>query len=183
MREALGVECLGRRPPLRVKGTAEGATVGQASSAGVRGLPPPSHGRWQDALRPACPIWIAKRVPGAAMRRAGSRTPRCKRRLVGIRVEAEAAVRDAPVALHRRRLDHHHAPGARDGELHQVLQVPIRGAAVFCAEYWHMGETTMRLARVSSRRDKGENKAQLIEGLLIRREGRIGDQPSFLPER
>jgi hypothetical protein len=32
------------------------------------------------------------------------------------------------------------------------------------ALYWHMGETTMRLARVNSRRDKGQNKARLIEG-------------------
>ena len=34
-----------------------------------------------------------------------------------------------PCALHRRRLEHDHA-GPRDGELHQVLQVPVGGAAV-----------------------------------------------------
>ena len=55
--------------PSAVKGTAEGATVGQASSPGVSGSPP-SHGRWQEALRPAWPSWMPKRVPGAATRRA-----------------------------------------------------------------------------------------------------------------
>ena len=67
--------------------------------------------------------------------RAGRRhTPRRieharQRRLVGVRVEPEAAVRDTPDALHRRGLHHHHAR-ARDGELHQMLQMPVRGAAV-----------------------------------------------------
>jgi hypothetical protein len=40
-----------------------------------------------------------------------------ERRLVGVRVEAETAVRDAAQTLHGCGLDHHQA-GARDGQLH-----------------------------------------------------------------
>ena len=76
--------------PSGLKGTAEGATVGQASSAVVNGLPP-SHGRCDEAS-PVWPIWIAKRCPRRRHRRADARG---KRRLVGVGVEAEAAVPDA----------------------------------------------------------------------------------------
>ena len=54
-------------------GKAEGATVGQGSSPRGSGLPP-WNGAWQEALRPAWASWIAKHVPGAATRRAGSST-------------------------------------------------------------------------------------------------------------
>ena len=116
-------------------GTADGATVCHAPSASGR---PPSHGRCEEALRPACASWMPKRVPGGGHPARGCENAR-QRRLVGIRVEAQAAVRDAADALHGGRLDDDEA-GAGDGELHQVLQVPVGGAAVLGGILAHGGD-------------------------------------------
>ena len=125
-REALGVERLGRRP-LRGEGNGRGRHRRPGVLAGrerLAPLPRPLAGRLAPGMSDL------DRKARAGRRDAPRRVEDAReRRLVGVRVEAEAAVRDAPDALHRRRLHHHHA-GARDGELHQVLQMPIRGAAV-----------------------------------------------------
>ena len=51
-----------------------------------------------------------------------------QRRLVVVRIQAEAPGRDAPAQLDVRRL-HDHKTGARDGQLPQVPQVPVGRAA------------------------------------------------------
>ena len=95
--------------------------------------------------------------------RAGSRdAPRRiehagERRLVGIRVEAEAAVRDAAQPLHRRwpparscrRGRWRTASGAADAS-------PTRMPSL--AEYWHMGATAMRLGSWMGPSGKGREE-------------------------
>jgi hypothetical protein len=123
---ALGIERL-RRRPVRIEGDRrwrDGRPGILRRRQRLATLPRPLRGRLAagvaDLDRKARP---RRRHPPRRIEHAG------ERRLVGVGVEAEAAVRDAPVPLHRRRLQHDHA-GARDGELHQVLQVPVGGAAV-----------------------------------------------------
>ena len=68
--------------------------------------------------------------PGADRRDGAARGEDAgERALVVIAVEPEAAVRDAPATLDGGGLDHHE-PGAAQGEVHEVLQVPIGGRAV-----------------------------------------------------
>ncbi len=116
----------GTGPP-SAKGTSEGAEAGHGSSPA--------------AERPTALPWALARGLASGMgelngkARAGRRdAPRRieharERRFVGVGVEAETAVRDAAAALHAGRLDDHHA-SAGERQLHQVLQVPIRGRAI-----------------------------------------------------
>ena len=98
-REALGVERLGRRP-LGSEGNGRGRDGRPSVLAGserLAALPRPLAGR----LAPGVPDLDGKARAGR--RDAPRRVEHAReRRLVGIRVEAEAAVRDAPRTLHRR---------------------------------------------------------------------------------
>jgi hypothetical protein len=68
-------------------------------------------------------------------RRAGRRDRPCglqrtpERCLVGVGIDAEAFVGDPAGPLNRGGLHHHHA-GARERKLHEVLKMPVGGAAV-----------------------------------------------------
>ena len=152
-REALVVERLGRRP-LGGEGNGRGRDGRPGVLAGSKrfaALPRPLAG----GLAAGMPDLDGKARAGC--RDAPRRVEHAReRRLVGIRVEAETAVRDAPRSLDGGGLDHHHA-GPRDGQLHQVLEMPIV-ALPSCAEYWHMGETTMRLGRSIGPSERGEKR-------------------------
>jgi len=67
---------------------------------------------------------------------AAGRDNATERSFVGVAVKSEAAMRDAPRLLDRRRLDHQQ-PCTRHGERAEVLHVPIVGAAVIGAVLAH----------------------------------------------
>src|SRR5262249_49409649 len=75
---------------------------------------------------------------GRAGRRtgAGGAEDARQRLLVGVRIKPETAVRDAPPPLNGGGLHCDHA-GTADGELHQVLEMPVGRAAVACRILTH----------------------------------------------
>ena len=82
----------------------------------------------------------------ATARRQASIT-RFDRRFVVLAVEAGAAVRDAAFARHARGLDDQQ-PGARVARAGRGGRGASRSSQPSSAEYWHIGETTMRLGSV-----------------------------------
>jgi hypothetical protein len=94
---------------------------------------------------------------GVAVSAAGLEDTR-QGRLVGVRVEAEAAVRDAALRAHPRRLDHQE-PGAGERELAQMHHVPIAGAAVDGAVLAHRRHGDAVGEREIAQRDRREELA------------------------
>ena len=124
--QALGVERLGHVPPVRER-HGGGSDRGPGVLAARQRLAALER-RLAGGL--AAGVGELDRKARAGGRNAPRRIEHAReRRLVGVRVEAETAVRDAARPLHRGGFHHHHA-GAADGELHQVLQMPVRRAAV-----------------------------------------------------
>jgi len=128
--------------------SALGATMGVHPAGAARGLPP-SQGRAVDALRPACASWMPAAAPCACRKRViRSRPAICSSfhnpRSSGlIRPRASTAVasvltRPAP-------------PTARLPRWTRCQSF----ASPSSLEYWHIGETPMRLRRVNPRRTKG----------------------------
>src|SRR6185437_15168823 len=73
--------------------------------------------------------------PGIAEAAAG-RDNATERRLIGVAIQSETSMRDAPCLLDRRRLDHQE-PRARHGKRAQMLHMPVIGAAVIGAVLAH----------------------------------------------
>ena len=117
-----------RHLPARVEGDRRGrhdlATDPRPAWSG----PPPSQGRWFEALRPAWASWTPNLVPGCG-HAAGGVERTLGGRLVVVRIEAEAAMRDAAVPLDVGHLDGHHA-GAREREVGPVIEMPVARRAV-----------------------------------------------------
>ncbi len=137
-----------KSPP---KGMALGAIVSQPPCAPVK-CAPPSHGSAADALRPACAIWMPATAPrsftNAAMRASGSM---ClsdhKPRQPGVmRPSGDTAVASTMTSPA--------PPTAREPRWTKCQSF----ARPSSAEYWHMGETPMRLRNVTERTASGENK-------------------------
>ena len=87
--------------------------------------PLPSHGRWVDALRPACASWMPGTAPWA-LRNAVIRSYACA--CSSVQMPASRG-RDAPVGGDRGRLGDDQ-PGAAAGEAAEVDEVPVVGQPV-----------------------------------------------------
>ena len=111
--------------------------------------PPPFHGRCAEALRPAWAIWMASLTWCPASRRAHQSTIALERRLVGVAVQAEASLGDAALSLETCVASTHISPAPLTSPSHAVMgEVPRLIAEPSTAEYWHIGDTTMRLGNV-----------------------------------
>ena len=84
-----------------------------------------------------------------------------------VRVAPDAHIRraDAPFRDYSRGF-HHDQRRAAHSPAAQVHQMPVIGQPS-TDEYWHMGETRMRLRNSTSRRRRGSNK-WLIQGFILR---------------
>ncbi len=133
-------------------GSADGATVCHAPSSAGSGSPP-FHGTRHDALRPACPSWIAGTAPcaatNAAIRRhdstwASSQSPQSPgvMRPSGATAVASATTSPAPPTARLPRCTRCHSFGTPS-----------------TAEYWHIGDTKMRLGIVTPRSTSGANSS------------------------
>ena len=117
---------LARRVPALAERNRRGAMVGHGSASGLS-----APAAFPGTLRPSpcgrngrsgCRIW---RCPCAAP----APTTRAKRRFVVVGIQAEAAMRDAAMALDVRRL-HDHQRGAGIGQHAEMHEVPVIGAAI-----------------------------------------------------
>ena len=70
--------------------------------------------------------------------------------------DAEVLHADPALGQHGVRLGEHHRRAA-DRELSEVHEVPVVGEPIV-AEYWHIGETPMRLRSVTPRRASGSKR-------------------------
>ena len=150
-------------------GTADGATVCQPPSAtGI--CWPPSQGAWLDPLRPA---W-ASCIPTAALE--------C------LRIDARIGFSAASVAsFHRPRQPGVMRPiastwvasmqniAAPDSAIVFIWVKCQSLASPFSAEYWHIGDTMMRLGSVRPRNWIGENRALMGDFLAGGRWGSSSD--------
>ena len=137
--------------------------------------PPPRQGASVAALRPACASWIAGAAPCSAMKRAmGAHASACASdhrpvssgliRPSGRTALASAMTSPAPPTARLPRWTRCHAFGR-----------PSR------AEYWHIGETAMRLRSVVSRSRRGVKRALIARCYLP---GRMeGTRGAFVEEK
>lgn len=129
------------------KGRALGASPGQEAGGTLF----PFQGAPEPALRPAWASWIPGTAPwalmNAAMRARGpiwpsSQMPRSSALMRPSGATEAASVRTSPAP-----------PWARPPRCTRCQSLARPSTAL----YWHMGETAMRLGRVTPRREKGEN--------------------------
>lgn len=134
-----GVRYLERLPP---KATALGAIVGQPPCSSAK-CASPSHGRDAEALRPACAIWIPGTAPCPLMNRLmrvigsmclSAQMPASPGEILpsGETAVASAMTNPAP-------------PTAREPRCTRCQSV----ATPSSDEYWHMGDTPIRLRSVT----------------------------------
>ena len=135
-------------------GTADGATGVHPPSAGAISMPP-SQGRADEPLRPACASWIATGIGGACRRARASVVG--ERLLGGVVVEPEAARRDPAFGGDRGRFDGEHA-GARQQHLAPVDEVPVGGAAVVGGVLAHRRDDDAIGERQAAQRDRVEQR-------------------------
>ncbi len=103
-------------------------------------------------MRPAWAIWMAGHRALLLEKRGDAR----QRRDVLIRPQTEAARSDAALRRHRRGLNNHQAGAAHRARPQMRKCQSLATPSV--AEYWHIGETPMRLRNVTERTVSGENK-------------------------
>ena len=138
-------------------GTADGATHSQPPSSGAS-CPPPSHGRRLDALRPAWASWMPRGM--GECRRTMSSTPRRAASLASLqRPRQSGVIRPAGSTAVASRIRSPAPPRARWPRWIRCQSL----ASPSTAEYWHIGETTIRFASVSPRRRIG-SKSALVTG-------------------
>ena len=179
-------------PPLRACGTCQPSpnavalddTVCQGSSAGPSGAPP-SHGRWVEALRPACASWMPNRV-GPPRRRAAC-SARSSAASLSSLYKPRHDVRDTAATFDGGGLDDDEA-GARVRELREVLQMPVGRRAVARAVLTHRcDDKTIRQLDLADRdrleqtagheRSRGNSTGSMIGQADPRRQ----ELPSRLP--
>ena len=88
--------------------------------------------------------------------------------------------RNAALGHDRGGFDHHQARAAL-GAAAEMHEMPVGREAVW-AEYWHIGDTPMRLAKVTERSCKGEKRGWLIKSRSRPGGPKIDKCPSIIDE-
>ena len=155
--DARGVERLGHRIVV-VEG--DGAGRDRRPAAGRLGAPgrAPAQGRSVLALRPAWASWMPATAPCCVdeARRCGRAARRARRsRCPGPRGDA-ALGRDGGASVMTR-------PAPPTARLPRWTKCQSFARPSVASEYWHMGDTTMRLRKVISRRRNSSNRCDMAE--------------------
>jgi len=158
-------------------GSGDGATVAQPRASSAGSWPPPSHGRFTEALRPAWPSWMPSGI-GDQRRTLASTCANAASVPSSHRPRSAQLMRPRGSTAVASRISRP-APDCARLPRCMACQSLARPSS---AEYWHIGAMTMRLDRVRGPNEIGENswlKTVMNDvGGAYCTAARLADQPS-----